>query len=101
MEDCWHGDESENHGACRAATARQANNSRIRYECLERLASRRCSQTHTCVGNEAVGMRSSVFSICDALVRIPALTDKVDSLNVSTATAILLYQLTGLSEPTN
>lgn len=42
------------------------------------------------VGSEGRGMRPKVAKKCDALVSIPQ-RGKVDSLNVSTATAVLLY----------
>lgn len=42
------------------------------------------------VGSEGRGMRPKVAKNCDALVSIPQ-RGKVDSLNVSTATAVLLY----------
>ena len=42
------------------------------------------------VGSEGKGMRPKVANNCDALVSIPQ-RGKVDSLNVSTATAVLLY----------
>lgn len=42
------------------------------------------------VGSEGKGMRPKVAKNCDALVSIPQ-RGKVDSLNVSTATAVLLY----------
>lgn len=42
------------------------------------------------VGSEGRGMRPKVAKGCDALVSIPQ-RGKVDSLNVSTATAVLLY----------
>ncbi len=41
-------------------------------------------------GSEGKGMRPKVAKTCDALVSIPQL-GKVESLNVSTATAVLLY----------
>lgn len=42
------------------------------------------------VGSEGKGMRQKVARSCDALVSIPQL-GRIDSLNVSTATAVLLY----------
>lgn len=42
------------------------------------------------VGSEGKGMRPKVAKNCDALVSIPQ-RGRVDSLNVSTATAVLLY----------
>jgi 23S rRNA (guanosine2251-2'-O)-methyltransferase len=42
------------------------------------------------VGSEGKGMRPKVAKSCDALVSIPQ-RGKVDSLNVSTATAVLVY----------
>lgn len=42
------------------------------------------------VGSEGKGMRPKVAKNCDALVSIPQ-RGQVDSLNVSTATAVLLY----------
>lgn len=44
------------------------------------------------VGSEGRGMRPKVAKNCDALVSIPQ-RGKVDSLNVSTATAVLLYSV--------
>lgn len=42
------------------------------------------------VGSEGKGMRPKVAKTCDALVSIPQ-RGKIDSLNVSTATAVLVY----------
>lgn len=42
------------------------------------------------VGSEGRGMRPKVAKTCDALVSIPQ-RGKIDSLNVSTATAVLVY----------
>lgn len=42
------------------------------------------------VGSEGRGLRPHVAKTCDALVRIP-MRGKIDSLNVSTATAVLIY----------
>lgn len=42
------------------------------------------------VGSEGRGLRPRVAKSCDALVHIP-MRGKVDSLNVSTATAVLVY----------
>ena len=42
------------------------------------------------VGSEGRGLRTRVASACDQLVSIPLL-GKIDSLNVSTAAAVLLY----------
>lgn len=42
------------------------------------------------VGSEGRGMRQKVAKNCDALVSIPQ-RGKIDSLNVSTATAVLIY----------
>lgn len=42
------------------------------------------------VGSEGKGMRPKVAKNCDALVSIPQ-RGKVDSLNVSTATAVIIY----------
>ena len=42
------------------------------------------------VGSEGKGMRPKVAKNCDALVRIPQ-RGEIDSLNVSTATAVLVY----------
>jgi 23S rRNA (guanosine2251-2'-O)-methyltransferase len=42
------------------------------------------------VGSEGKGMRPKVAKTCDALLSIPQ-RGKVDSLNVSTATAVLIY----------
>ncbi len=44
------------------------------------------------MGAEGKGLRPRVASACDALVSIP-LRGRVDSLNVSAATAILLYEI--------
>lgn len=44
------------------------------------------------VGSEGRGMRPKVAKNCDALLSIPQ-KGKVDSLNVSTATAVLLYSV--------
>ncbi|MFY9265817.1 MAG: 23S rRNA (guanosine(2251)-2'-O)-methyltransferase RlmB, partial [Solirubrobacterales bacterium] len=42
------------------------------------------------VGSEGRGLRPRVAKTCDGLVRIP-MRGKIDSLNVSTATAVLIY----------
>lgn len=42
------------------------------------------------VGSEGRGLRPRVAKTCDALVQIP-MRGKIDSLNVSTATAVLIY----------
>lgn len=42
------------------------------------------------VGSEGKGLRPRVAKSCDALLRIP-MRGKIDSLNVSTATAVLMY----------
>lgn len=42
------------------------------------------------VGSEGAGLRQRVAKSCDALVTIP-MRGKIDSLNVSTAAAVLLY----------
>ncbi|MBI4898046.1 MAG: 23S rRNA (guanosine(2251)-2'-O)-methyltransferase RlmB [Actinobacteria bacterium] len=42
------------------------------------------------VGSEGRGLRTRVANSCDALVSIP-MRGKIDSLNVSTATAVFLY----------
>lgn len=44
------------------------------------------------VGNEEKGIRKSVAENCDHLIRIPML-GKTQSLNVSVATAVLLYEV--------
>ena len=44
------------------------------------------------VGAEGKGLRPRVAAACDALVSIP-LQGRIDSLNVSAATAILLYEI--------
>ena len=44
------------------------------------------------MGSEGVGMRRLVEESCDLTVRLP-ISDKVESLNVSTAAAIVLYEL--------
>ena len=45
------------------------------------------------LGSEEKGIRPVNLKQCDALVRIP-LAGKVDSLNVSVAAGILIYELT-------
>ncbi|OQS04112.1 rRNA methyltransferase [Thraustotheca clavata] len=48
------------------------------------------------MGNEHRGLKSNIKQCCDVLVTIPGQTNhasKVDSLNLSVATGILLYQL--------
>ncbi len=44
------------------------------------------------VGNEGKGIRPSILKKCDFLVKIP-MSGKVQSLNVSVATGILLYEI--------
>lgn len=44
------------------------------------------------MGSEGKGMRRLVEESCDATVRLP-ISDKVESLNVSTAAAIVLYEM--------
>lgn len=44
------------------------------------------------VGSEGKGLRPKVAKNCDALVSIPQ-RGKIDSLNVSTAAAVLIYQI--------
>ena len=44
------------------------------------------------MGSEGAGMRRLVEENCDLTVRLP-ISDKVESLNVSTAAAIVLYEL--------
>jgi tRNA G18 (ribose-2'-O)-methylase SpoU len=52
----------------------------------------KCSpDTAVCVGNESVGLAASVLKAVDDVVRIPLKSEKLDSLNVSTAGAIALY----------
>ena len=46
------------------------------------------------MGSEGQGLRRLVAESCDSLVRIPA-SGKVDSLNVSVAAGILLYEIRG------
>ena len=44
------------------------------------------------MGNEASGMRRLIEESCDITVRLP-ISEKVESLNVSTAAAVVLYEL--------
>lgn len=44
------------------------------------------------VGNEGNGVRNEVLDMCDEVVKIK-INDKVESLNVAIATAIILYEL--------
>ena len=45
------------------------------------------------IGSEKHGLRSLVRDSCDVLLRIELMGNLVDSINVSQATAIALYQL--------
>jgi 23S rRNA (guanosine2251-2'-O)-methyltransferase len=45
------------------------------------------------IGAEGEGLRPRVRSMCDRLVRIP-MSGKVESLNLSVATALLLFETT-------
>lgn len=49
------------------------------------------------MGNEEKGIRNEVAKNCDYLVKIPGHPQGVDSLNVSVATGVFLYQLTSTS----
>lgn len=49
-------------------------------------------KTAIIMGSEGKGMRRLVEESCDAAVRLPT-SDKVESLNVSTAAAIVLYEM--------
>lgn len=44
------------------------------------------------LGSEGKGIRRTVLSLCDDIVKIP-MRGKVNSLNVSTATSVLLYEV--------
>ena len=44
------------------------------------------------MGSEGKGMRRLVEESCDSTIRLP-MNEKVESLNVSTAAAIVLYEL--------
>ncbi len=44
------------------------------------------------MGSEGKGMRRLVEESCDSTVRLPT-SEKVESLNVSTAAAIVLYEM--------
>ena len=44
-------------------------------------------------GNEGEGLRKNVQKICDDLVNIPILNKKIDSLNVSVAAGVILYEI--------
>ena len=44
------------------------------------------------MGSEGKGMRRLVEESCDITVRLP-ISEKVESLNVSTAAAIVLYEM--------
>ncbi|MGI6664241.1 MAG: 23S rRNA (guanosine(2251)-2'-O)-methyltransferase RlmB [Christensenellaceae bacterium] len=52
----------------------------------------KASKTCLVVGNEARGLSEEMASICDQLLKIP-MYGKAESLNVSVATGIMLYQL--------
>jgi TrmH family RNA methyltransferase len=43
------------------------------------------------MGSERTGLRDRQTALCDQLVRLP-MTGKVDSLNLATATSVLLYE---------
>ena len=49
-------------------------------------------KTAVIMGSEGKGMRRLVEESCDSTVRLP-MNEKVESLNVSTAAAIILYEL--------
>jgi 23S rRNA (guanosine2251-2'-O)-methyltransferase len=57
-----------------------------KYSCPKRCA--------LIVGNEVLGLDKKIKSACDALIEIP-MHGKKESLNVSVATGIALYQLLG------
>jgi TrmH family RNA methyltransferase len=44
------------------------------------------------MGSERSGLRQRQTDLCDKLVRLP-MTDRVDSLNLATATSVLLYSM--------
>ncbi len=60
------------------------------------------------LGSESSGLRASVRNVCDEMVRIPSggagpgqdPSDAVDSLNVSVAAGVLLYELLRPHGPT-
>lgn len=53
------------------------------------------------LGNEETGVKKSILKICDATVTIPKQNEKVDSLNVAQAAAILSYFLSGGANATS
>lgn len=52
----------------------------------------KAGKTAIIMGSEGKGMRRLVEESCDSTVRLP-ISDKVESLNVSTAAAIVLYEM--------
>ena len=44
------------------------------------------------MGNEGKGMRRLIEEACDSTVKLP-ISEKVESLNVATAAAITLYEI--------
>jgi tRNA G18 (ribose-2'-O)-methylase SpoU len=49
-------------------------------------------------GNERAGISREQTALCDALVRVP-MTGYVESLNLSVATALVLYEVLRQREP--
>lgn len=49
-------------------------------------------KTAVVLGNEGEGLRKNVLKLCDNLVKIPV-TGKIDSLNVSVAAGVILYEI--------
>ena len=53
---------------------------------------KKCGKNAIIMGSEGKGMRRLVEESCDITVRLP-ISEKVESLNVSTAAAIALYEM--------
>ena len=51
------------------------------------------SKSAIVLGNEGEGLRKNVQKICDELIKIPILNKKIESLNVSVACGVILYEI--------
>ncbi|MCA9313779.1 TrmH family RNA methyltransferase, partial [Candidatus Saccharibacteria bacterium] len=70
----------------------QYPNSLSPQECKDILAKNNINSTYLILGNEVHGVNDSVLKTADSILEIPMLGTK-ESLNVSVATAIALYEL--------
>jgi 23S rRNA (guanosine2251-2'-O)-methyltransferase len=51
------------------------------------------SKTVLLLGNEGLGLRKNIIKLCDNIIRIPILSKRIDSLNVSVAAGVILYEI--------